>query len=216
MHVYKQSHNNNTSIVLFALKGRCFWHSEDNLNWISCILVCFKPGFHVAVTVANVSPTCREVFVVKSFYACFHMLVTAVTVTNCRKLISYPGIVQAAGGSFKKTNTPPPPQSSLRCRHHRIGYPKEDLCPPWLSQNCWHAVVFLFPLKNNRHDTFFACRSCRRDRTRVYLDDTVVTVVNCCERVATRLFFMFPFGREHYSDDSYNTFATVTTVWKPG
>ena len=24
---------------------------------------------------------------------------------QCRKLISYPGIVQAAGGSFKKTNT---------------------------------------------------------------------------------------------------------------
>jgi hypothetical protein len=27
---------------------------------------------------------------------------------------------------------------------------------------------------------------------------------------------MFPFGRENYFDDSYNTFATVTTIWKPG
>ena len=93
---------------------------------------------------------------------------------HCRKLISYPGIAQAAGGSFKKTN-------------------------------CCHAVIFVFPLKNNRHDTFLTCRNCRWDRTWVYLDDTVV---NCCQRVATRLFFMFPFGRKHYSDDSYNTFAS--------
>ena len=71
-------------------------------------------------------------------------------------------------------------------------------------------------LKNNGHDTFLVCRNCRGDRTRVYLDDTVVTVVNCCQRVATRLFFMFPFGRKNYSDDTYNTFATVTTMWKPG
>jgi hypothetical protein len=66
---------------------------------------------------------------------------------HCRKLISYPGIAQAAGGSFKKTN-------------------------------CCHAVIFVFPLKNNRHDTFLTCRNCRWDRTWVYLDDTVV---NCCE-----------------------------------
>ena len=27
---------------------------------------------------------------------------------------------------------------------------------------------------------------------------------------------MFPFGREHYRDNSYiNMFATVTTIWKP-
>jgi hypothetical protein len=63
---------------------------------------------------------------------------------------------------------------------------------------------FLFPLKHNRHDTFLACCNCRRDRTGVYLDDTVV--VNCWQCVATRLFFMFPFGREHHSDvrDSYD------------
>ena len=40
------------------------------------------------------------------------------------------------------------------------------------------AVVFLFPLKNNRHGTFLAGLKCRRDieLDRVYLDDTVVTV----------------------------------------
>jgi hypothetical protein len=30
-----------------------------------------------------------------------------------------------------------------------------------------------------------------------YKELTVGTVVNCCQRVATRLFFMFPFGREN-------------------
>jgi hypothetical protein len=116
----------------------------------------------------------------------------------CRKLISYPGIVQAAGSSFKKTSTAP----------------KGDLCPPpppppWLSQNCCHAVVFLLPLKHNRHDTFLACCNCHPDKTRGSLDDTVV---NCCQRIATRLFFMFAFGCEHYSDDSHNTFVAVTTI----
>jgi hypothetical protein len=45
----------------------------------------------------------------------------------------------------------------------------------------------------------------RRDRTRAYLDDTVVIVVNCCQRVATRPFFMLQFGGEHYSVDSSTT-----------
>jgi hypothetical protein len=31
----------------------------------------------------------------------------------------------------------------------------------------------------------------------------------CCDKT---FFFMFPFGREHYSDDSCNMFATVTTI----
>ena len=35
--------------------------------------------------------------------------------------------------------------------------------------------------------------------TVVILDEAVVTVVNCCQSDATRLFFMFPFGRERYS-----------------
>jgi hypothetical protein len=143
----------------------------------------------MVVTIANVSwSVCREYF-----YACLH---TVVTVVALSKLISYQGIVQGAGSSFKKIHvcplpTPPPPQNSC------------------------YAVVFLFPSKQNRHDTFSACRNCRRDRARVYISTTLpVTVVNCCQRVATKLFFMFPFGREHYSDDSYNTFATVMTIWK--
>jgi hypothetical protein len=76
--------------------------------------------------------------------------------------------------------------------------------PPWLSQNCCHAVVFLYPLKHNRHDTFLACRNCRWDKTRAYLNDTVVTIVNCCQRVATKLFFMFPFVAS-------TTLTTLTT-----
>jgi hypothetical protein len=49
------------------------------------------------------SRTCREVFVVNDFYACFR---TVATVVHCRKLISYPGIsVQTVGGSFKKKST---------------------------------------------------------------------------------------------------------------
>jgi hypothetical protein len=51
----------------------------------------------MVVTIANVSwSVCRE-----HCYACFHTVVTAVALS---KLISYPGIVQAAGGSFKKTH----------------------------------------------------------------------------------------------------------------
>ena len=154
------------------------------------------------VVTAVVSPTCREVFVVNDFYdvSICHMVNNRIKL--CPKLISSQvNFVPKDRTSScpKGTFTPPPP-------------------PSWLSQNCRHAVVFLFPLKHNRHDTFSACRNCRRDRTRVYLDDNAVTVVNSCQRVATTLFFMFPFGREHYSvsDDTYNTFATVTTKWKPG
>ena len=126
-------------------------------------------------------------FAVNYFSPCFQMLVT---------------VLQTAGGCSKKTNTVPPKAT--------FAPP-----PPIVAKNC-HAVVFLFPIKNNRHDTFLACRNCGRDRTGVYLDDTAVTVVNCCQRVATRLIFMFTFGREHYSEETYNTFAIVTTIWKPG
>jgi hypothetical protein len=81
--------------------------------------------------------------------------------------------------------------------------------PPLIVVKLLPRCHFSVPLKHNRHDTFLACRNCGRDRTRVYLDDIVVTVVNCCQCVATRLSFMFPFGREHCSDDSNNTFTTV-------
>jgi hypothetical protein len=105
-------------------------------------------------------------------------------------------MLQAANGSFKTTIMIPLTQG--------------DLCPPDCRKivAMYGAVVVLFALKRNRHNTFLACRNCRRDRTRVYLDNTVVTVVNCCQLVATRFFFMFPFGREHYFDDSYNHMET--------
>ena len=63
------------------------------------------------------------------------------TVVHCRKLISYP--------------------------NPRSVQPADGI----KEANCCHAVVFLFRIKNSRHDTFLACR---RDITRVYLDDTVV------------------------------------------
>ena len=81
--------------------------------------------------------------------------------------------------------------------------------PPQIVAKLLPRCRFSVSLKHNRYDTLLACRKCRRERTRVYVDDNVVTVMNCCQRVATRLFFMFPFGREHYSDGTYNTFATV-------
>jgi hypothetical protein len=63
------------------------------------------------------------------------------TVLHCRKLISYPGIVQAAGGSFKKTNTVPS---------------KVTFAPP-RPHDCRKTVAtlpfFLFPLKHNRRDS---------------------------------------------------------------
>ena len=86
--------------------------------------------------------------------------------------------------------------------------PQRGPLSPWLSQICIATLsFFLFPLKHNRaDDTFLACRNCRPDRTRTYLDDTVVTVVNCCQLVdATRFFFMFPYLVTN------TTLATVTT-----
>ena len=143
------------------------------------------------------SRTCREVFVVNDFYACFHMVATVVTLSQVNfvpRSYKHPAAVVKRQTQFPQRGPSPPPPPHLivakllpRCR-------------------------FSVPLKHNRHDTFLACRNCRQDRTRVYLDDTVATVVNCCQRVATRLFFMFPFGREHYSDDSYDR---METIWKP-
>ena len=41
--------------------------------------------------------------------------------------------------------------------------------------------------------------------------------MNCCQRLATRLFFMFPFGREHYGwRQLQHVVATATIIWKPG
>jgi hypothetical protein len=155
--------------------------------------VAFREDPHSSSACADTCTPSVPIFMHVSAYSC-----------NCRytAVSSYPGMLQAANGSFKTTN---------------MVLTQGDLCPPDCRKIvAMYAVVVLFALKRNRHDTFLACRNCRRDRTRVYLDNTVVTVVNCCQRVATRFFFMFPFGREHCFDDSYNTFATVTTIWKPG
>ena len=84
--------------------------------------------------------------------------------------------------------------------------------PPPIVANLLPRCGFSVSLKNNRHDTCLACRNSRRDRTRVHLDDIVVTVAS----VSRQDFSDYvSFGRErktgHYSDDmySYNTFATL-------
>ena len=183
-----------SSLLNIRLHAGCIVTSKykcllDNCEWNI---------FYIATMLFPCADTCTPsvpIFMHVSAYSC-----------NCRytAVSSYPGMLQAANGSFKTTNMIPLTQG--------------DLCPPDCRKivAMYGAVVVLFALKRNRHNTFLACRNCRRDRTRVYLDNTVVTVVNCCQLVATRFFFMFPFGREHYFDDSYNTFATVTTIWKPG
>jgi hypothetical protein len=121
----------------------------------------------MVITVANVSRTCCEVFVVNYFCVCFHMVETVATPLSCTlaSLLCTQGSYKQMAAILKRG---PPP-----CR---------------LSQYCCHAFFFLFPLKNNRHDTFLACRNYRPDRTQVCLNDTAVTVVNCCQRVATRLY----------------------------
>jgi hypothetical protein len=130
----------------------------------------------------------------------YHHVITKITVSHFVSNIFLLCIM--------KNSTPPPPMHPL--------WPGLDFRSHCFSTNQISLLQNFVPLFKINCIEINQSQSKSTNHTGAYLDDTVVTVVNCCQRVATRLFFMFPFGWEHFSDDSYNTFATVTTIWKPG
>jgi hypothetical protein len=69
-----------------------------------------------------------------------------------------------------------------------ISYQSVFTRPPFLFFQHNQQCDTLLPIVPCTHKLKAGIAYCRRDRTRVYLDDAVVTDVNCCQRVATRLF----------------------------
>ena len=88
-----------------------------------------------------------------------------------------------------------------------------ELLPAYRDNTFLHIIVCLWKHYVNLllHNILLAVISLRGVYT-----NKLLYVLSPCKHTKNLLFFMFPFGRKHYSDDSYNTFPTVATIWKPG
>jgi hypothetical protein len=155
--------------------------------------------------------TCREVFVVNDFYACFHMVVTAVT----RNFLPKGSYKQLAAVLKRQTRSPgrgplPPPlivaKLLPRCRFDLTALlilQKENIYIQIIVYTCNSNEINSRPIDRGANGTKVPYNGARHhpkappqgttprhhpkappQGTTPRHDDTVVTVMNCCQLVA--------------------------------